>query len=145
MLEEGKVVSVAAGEQNAQVVMESSERCRGCAACLDNGGNRRPILARNLVQARPGDRVQVRIDAWSRIMSSLLIFLLPLIFFWVGYILCTSLFTWEEGLAALGGLALAGGYYGILAAVDRMRRRRGLLSIEIVAVLRSTTTNSSGS
>lgn len=108
--EEGKIISFKDGK--AVVQMEAGSQCTHCGArhaCSAMGGLVRQIEipAKNDVQV--GDHVTISYQSQSRIVSAIIVFMLPVLFLIAGYFIGFSLFGTEGKaiLTSLGGLGIA--------------------------------------
>lgn len=130
MTECGRVVAVEQ-DGSAKVKLEPGAHCGSCKAC-SAAGEYAVLPAGNRPGAVAGERVELRISAGLRINSALLVFLLPLIFFWAGYSAATAWLGAGEGGGALAGFTAVAVYGFLLAAVDRRRRSRGKFAAQII-------------
>lgn len=90
MRELGQVIRVR-GEL-AVLRVAKSTHCAGCNACqMFDDGQPREIVARNDISAKSGDMVEIEINPRIVIGHSLLIFIFPIIFMILGYILGAGL------------------------------------------------------
>ncbi len=106
----GKVVTI--NNDKVVVQMEAGSQCQHCGAkhaCTAMGGVVRQIEipAKNDVQV--GDHVTISYQSKSRIVSAIIVFILPVLFLITGYFIGFSLFGTEGKaiLTALGGLIIA--------------------------------------
>lgn len=107
----------------AQVVRVRESACSGdCHKCAGCGAATQTVVfeARNPIGAKPGQMVIVRSQSGPVLKAALVLYMMPLILFFLGYAVGFSL--WEKGtpLACLGfclGIALAVVY-------DRCRARK---------------------
>jgi len=86
----------------------STEACNGCKAeMFCNNKAHSNYLARNdkKIPVQPGDFVEVFLPPGKTILSTFIVFAIPLLLFPLGYILATSLFRFSELYGALAGLA----------------------------------------
>ncbi len=105
----------------AQVMLVRQSACSGdCHKCSGCGAAKETMLfeAQNPIGAKPGDTVIVRSGSGSVLAAAAMLYILPLILFFVGYILGENL--WHRGgltggLAFLLGLCLAGVYDRLVA------------------------------
>ena len=103
--------------------------CEECAGCGVSGAAVR-ARAENTIGAAPGQKVVVESDTGKMMKIVLLVYLTPIVLFFLGYF-----GTWFlKSDAARYGFAGLGFAAGILAAVayDRYLRRRGGLTFRIV-------------
>ena len=92
-------------------------------------------MAKNPLGAKPGDRVVVASDTGSILGAAALVYLLPILLFFVGYFAVGALVASEGGRIAVGGicfiLALA-----MVVLYDRRVKRRGSVTFSIVEICR---------
>ena len=97
----------------AQVLCLRQSACSGdCHKCSGCGAVEQKMLftAQNPIGAKPGDTVRVRTQTGPVLMGAAILYLMPLVLFMVGYLVCLT-WQWEF----LGGLA--GFVLGVLLAV----------------------------
>lgn len=102
----------------AQVLLRRSacsEDCHQCAGCGAKA-QRLMLTARNPIGAKPGDWVTIRTGTSTVLEAAAVVYVLPVILFFLGYLLGTLI--WQAG-ALLGGIAFV---LGIAAAVVYDRR-----------------------
>lgn len=95
----GTVVEAFEGKVKIEVV-----RGAGCKSCTMRGmcfGRNTPAVfeLENDIGLQPGDRVELEISPGSRVMSALLVFGLPMVFFFAGFIIARL---WTSELIAIG-------------------------------------------
>jgi positive regulator of sigma E activity len=106
----GKIVTI--NDENAVVQMEAGSQCQHCGAkhaCSAMGDVMRQIEIPAKNDVHVGDHVTISYQSQSRIVSVLLVFLLPVLFLIAGYFIGFALFGTEgKGiLTSLGGLVIA--------------------------------------
>ena len=127
--------------ENALVYREDSDACdRDCAGCAGGCGalispKRVEILARNSIGAGPGDRVMLETASAPVYWAMVLIFVLPVALFFLGYGIGSH---WNAGLI-FGGLGFLAGVTGAVLA-----GRRRELAFEITGYADGSTPNSPG-
>ena len=97
----------------AQVLCLRQSACSGdCHKCSGCGAVEQKMLftAQNPIGAKPGDTVRVRTQSGPVLLGAAVLYLMPLVLFMVGYLVCLT-WQWEF----LGGLA--GFVLGVLLAV----------------------------
>ena len=105
----GTVVGVAGRYARARVSTGSG--CSTCASsCTDVGPMRVVLRAANPIGAGSGDRVRLTVGRGARTRAGFVLYVLPLVFFFVGFIAATALarvagVALPEGLAVLSGFA----------------------------------------
>lgn len=96
--------------------------CGGCEACVFD--SRLLIQAENPVFAKPGDRVILESGTGGIIGAALLVYMLPVLLFFVGYAVGAA-FSLTQGLCVL--TSLAGLCAGAALAVLIGRRKREIV------------------
>lgn len=105
--------------------------CEECAGCGVSGAS---VYARakNPIGARPGQKVVVESDTKNMLGIVSLVYLVPVVLFFVGYFAAGALpEAWRYAAAAL---AFAAGI-GLAIAYDRRLKKRGGLTFTIVRLL----------
>lgn len=134
------VVTKLAGDGWAQIEVHRVSACGhdcsqcggGCAELTRTGPV--SVLARNPVGAQPGDRVVVESATKSILGFAAVVYLLPLVLFFAGYLIAHTLGTGEGAAIGTGGVCFALSL-AIAVLVDRRAaKRRGEL-FSIVSVL----------
>lgn len=105
--------------------------CEECAGCGVSGASVRAV-ARNDACAEAGQKVVVESSTKSLLGVMLLVYLLPILFFFIGYFATGSLKS--EGVRY--GIAIAAFLIGIIPAIvcDRRMKKSGALTFTIVRV-----------
>ncbi len=84
MEEVGRVVEVK--ENLVKVVIPTKEACQKCGACLLTALGKEAVAeAENKAQARVGDMVKVEIKEKTALTAAFILYVIPLIFFFLGY------------------------------------------------------------
>lgn len=106
--------------------------CEECAGC-GISGTAVHAKARNLCDARPGQKVVVESDTKKMLGIVAFVYLMPIILFFLGYVV-TALLTSKVALQYT--VATVGAVLGILLAVayDRRIRAKGGVSFSIVRI-----------
>lgn len=112
----------------------SAHACGSCDHCsMMEHAPEIVVLAENPVGAGPGDTVTVESATSSVLGAAVVLYLVPFLLFFAGYLIGNALH-WAEGMSiALGG----GGFFaGLLAAfaLDRLRRHRNVISFKVTAI-----------
>jgi positive regulator of sigma E activity len=132
MEEKGKVIKVSGGK--ATVRFERKAQCSKCGMCAFSPKS--PYFdmeLENSLGAGEGDTVTVSMPAGSVLLSSALVYLLPLLFTAAG--LAVGFFAGGQNLAALLGLAMLAAGFAALSLIDRILKKGGNIPIpKIVSV-----------
>jgi len=128
MTEEGRVVDVK--DKIAIVSISRSERCNGCTACRIFSDGKDEIIrleAKNLINAGVGDKVIIEVGAKRVVTSSLLVFILPIVSLFLGYIIGVNLlpsyfgnYISKEGCGIATGFLFLFLTFLILLIIDRV-------------------------
>jgi len=121
MSETGIVVALH-GDQ-AIVEMEASKDCEACGACRYTSSGRMVTPVRNSLDAGIGDTIKMDIEPRLVVAAALIVYLLPIALFFVGY----GLFSWlggQVGVAAepagiVGGIIFLVISFFTVARVDK--------------------------
>jgi sigma-E factor negative regulatory protein RseC len=116
-------VKTASPDGTAQVIRIRESACSGdCHKCSGCGAAKETIVftAENPVNAQPGDLVYVKTQSAPVLMGAAVVYLLPLLLFFLGYFLLDAM--WSLG-ALGGGLAFALGIGGVVM-YDRLVARK---------------------
>lgn len=107
----------------AEVFLTRQSACSGdCGSCGGCGAAKETLLvrAKNDAGARPGDRVVVETETGSVLLSAALVYLVPLLLFFLGWFGFASL-SWAQGLG--GGIGFLLGIVPVLLRNRSLRRR----------------------
>lgn len=111
------------GDGTAQVLHVRKSACSGdCHKCSGCGAVEQNMLftARNPIGAQPGQVVTVRTESGPVLAAAAVLYLLPLVLFFVGYLV--FFLAWEQGtLGGLLGFALG---FAMAAVYDRRVARK---------------------
>ncbi|MDY3618120.1 SoxR reducing system RseC family protein [Agathobaculum sp.] len=105
--------------------------CAKCGGCDTMVGQTITVTAKNAAGARTGDRVMIEGETRQLLSIAVLVYLLPLVLFFVGFA-CGSLAHLGEGLSALAGGVLF--VIGVLAAMQysRTAKARSAVTYRII-------------
>ena len=116
-------VKEAFDDGTAVVVHVRESACSGdCHKCSGCGAAKETIVfkADNPIKAQPGDLVYVKTQSAPVLMGAAVVYLVPLLAFFVGYFVLDALW----GLGALGGGAAFVVAIGAVVAYDRLIARK---------------------
>ncbi|MBW1660416.1 MAG: SoxR reducing system RseC family protein [Deltaproteobacteria bacterium] len=148
IFERAKVVGLDADK--AIIAKETSSACEGChlsGSCMSAGDVRcdKTFVALNKLGAKVGDQVEIGLSTGEFFISVLLIYLLPLILLFVGFVLGTHLAPFMEkrfgapmdptAVAVVFGVVFLAGSFALLYTFNRWCKKRGLFLPKIVRVL----------
>ena len=89
MIEQGEVVELV-GEKEAKVKVDRRSQCMGCphkGLCDPFGSNFMVIRAKNYINAKIGDKVEVQFSTEKRTKAILVLYIIPLILFFLGVVI----------------------------------------------------------
>ncbi len=112
-------IVTAVNGRKVTVELERGGGCKSCAMqgmCFSKGKPAVFELETDLILV-PGDRVTIEVSPRTRIISSLLIFLMPVVFLFIGYMVAAKFLT-ELASIGIGFLAMAGSFM-IVRIVDK--------------------------
>lgn len=116
-------IKTTAPDGTAEVIRIRESACSGdCHKCSGCGAAKETIVftAENPVNAQPGDLVYVKTRSAPVLMGAAVVYMLPLLAFFVGYFLLDALW----GLGVLGGGVAFGLGIGGVVAYDRLVARK---------------------
>ncbi len=121
MKETGEIVDVKGGV--AHILFHRTSMCAKCGACgMLAGQNDVTVTAKNTLNAKVGDRVEVEFAAKNALQSSLIAYVFPLIMLfvgiWLGYAIPQTIFPVKDVFAAILGLVFAVGAFLILKLLN---------------------------
>ena len=112
----------------AEVEVTRRSACgHDCAKCGGCGGMETQtmyVTARNSAQANIGERVLVEGETGQVLGLAVLVYVLPLVLFFVGYALGSVLFEREAAAALCSGVLFVAGILGGVLYSRRMKQRR---------------------
>ena len=108
-LETGTIVEIIGTE--AEVLLTGTEACKSCAArqaCNTLGGNTKKLLLKNTLKASPGDAIEFIVEEKGVVVSSIIVYLIPLLFLisgiWIGSVVHADFSIDQDSGAILGGI-----------------------------------------
>jgi len=137
MWQKGKVISIREDMKTAFITMETEKDCHGCKGCSGFGSGCELIFSNNKIDAKVNDEVLIDINAWSRTWSSILVFFLPIIIFFTGFLIFSQNMKLNQGLSSLAGFGFIGVYFTVLHYLDKVRIKKGKCSVEIISVVKN--------
>lgn len=119
----------------AEVAVERSTACGGncgsCEACAFQ--NTLKTLAHNKVGALPGQRVMVESSTSAILSAAMLVYVMPLVFFILGYAVANALGA-GEGLCILVSFAALVVSAAVLVYTQRGKRKRNEIKFDIIEI-----------
>lgn len=121
MKEIGTVIEV--NENKAVVKFNQSPACSGCTMSCAAKGKERIVEAFDRVGVKPGERVEVEFEERKALIGSALIYVVPLLFFIVGYTIGSLLASFfnlkSEGLAILSAFIFLAISYAFIGGLTK--------------------------
>ena len=127
MTQQGTIKKLLADDLAEVEVTRRSACGHDCAKCGGCGGLETQTLyvtARNSAQADVGERVLVEGETGQVLGLAVLVYVLPIVLFFVGYALGSVLFEGAAAAAACSGVLFAAGIFGGVLYSRRMKQRR---------------------
>ena len=127
MKETGEVIELKGN--TAQLLFHRTSMCAKCGACgMLAGQNEVTVNVKNILDAQPGDRVEVEFTSRNALQSSLIAYIFPLIMLfvgmWVGYVFPQEFFPEKDVLAAILGIVFAAAAFVVLRLLNPVLKRR---------------------
>lgn len=116
-------------EDDTVLVGCSNKACEGCKAQMFcNNKDDSEFLAKNdkAIQLKVGSTVELFLPPGKTILSTVLVFALPLCFFPIGYLVTKGAFHVNELLCALGGIAAMGIAFAVSALIG-IKNKKALM------------------
>ena len=129
-----EIGEVVAAGKTATVKIDRKKECDGCKMCSRRrGDNYVKMRADNVLGAKVGDKVEVRVEKTFTLQASALVYLVPLAFAAIG--LLVGFFTLNEKYAfGLCLMMLVVGYIIVVAADRLLRKKKGFTPV-ITAII----------
>lgn len=120
----------------AEVAVTRSTACGGncgsCEACQFQ--NELKTVAKNTVNARPGQKVTVETSSKVIFGAAMLVYIMPLVLFVLGYII-SSMFGASEGICVLVSFIFLVFSAFILVLSQRKKKKQKAIEFEIIEIL----------
>jgi len=132
----GTVVDI----QNGFAVVEYSrtDACNTCklkAFCFQKSGDVNTLTMKNELNVKKGDKIQFEISAQIRILSSFLVFILPIIFMIGSYFLCKSAVGLSENISIIISLVSIVAAFIVVKIIDGQIKKKALIQPKMVAIV----------
>lgn len=136
IFEKGKVVGI----QNNRVIVEveRSFNCKGCSLepfCMTGNANKTTFELINTLQAKKHDKVSFELNPGSRILSSFLIFIMPIIVLFLIYFFSKDLLLLSENVSILLSLISWGLSFLLLKFFNSRLRKTNFLKPKMVEII----------
>ncbi len=121
----GTVVEI----QNGFAIVEysRSDACNTCKLkpfCFQRGGDVNTLTMKNELNVKKGDKIQFEISPQMRILSSFLVFILPIIFMIGSYFLCKSAIGLSESISIIVSLVSIAVAFILVKIIDGQIKRK---------------------
>ena len=132
----GTVVDIQNGL--ALVTYSRSDACNTCklkAFCFQKGGDVTTLTMKNTLNAKTGDKIKFEISPQIRILSSFLVFILPIIFMIGSYFICKSAIGLSESVSIIVSLVSIAVAFIVVKIIDGQIKKKAMIQPKMVAVL----------
>lgn len=127
MYNEGLVMELKDDLATVKIVREGA--CgHDCATCGGCGGSETMIIAKNEINASVGQFVALEGDGII-VRRAFIVYMLPIIVFFIGYALGHYIFSFNEGLCALLGILFAAIDVAITVKYSRRQKEAGKIPV----------------
>lgn len=125
----GVVESVSGSEANVRVkrVSACGCNCAGCGGSCNAGDIM--IIAENKAGAGTGDRVELEMPSSKALSAAVWVYVIPLVFFVIGYMLSMSILH-SEPMSLLGGFAVMGAVYTAVILMNKKNKEKYRVVVE---------------
>ncbi len=132
----GTVVDI----QNGLAIVEysRSDACDTCklkAFCFQKGGDITKLTMKNNLNVKKGDMIQFEISPQMRMLSSFLVFILPIIFMIGSYFLCKSAIGLSENMSIVVSLVSIAVAFIVVKIIDGQIKNKAMIQPKMVAVI----------
>ena len=132
----GTVVDI----QNGLAIVKYSRSvaCNTCklkAFCFQKGGDVTTLTMKNELNVKLGDKIQFEISPQIRILSSFLVFILPIIFMIGSYFLCKSAIRLSESISIIVSLVSIAVAFIVVKIIDGQIKKNAIIQPKMVAVV----------
>lgn len=139
MTQTATVIELVDGKARIQVkrVSACAHNCDQCGGGCSEMMKSAPVsvLAKNPLGAKPGDKVIVASDSGSILGAAAVVYLLPIVLFFLGYFMAQAAGLLEGGCVAIGGVCFVLALV-IIIFMDRKMKRRSKELFSIVEICR---------
>jgi positive regulator of sigma E activity len=122
----GKVVEIKGRKVTVEICPASG--CASCGMCAGGNKSRFFTLDTN-VPVKLGDEVMIRLYGGSEVVSSLILFLMPILFMIIGFVIAFFVFHLPEGKATLAGIAGLGVSFIAVKLIDYLYGKKIYMDI----------------
>lgn len=121
----------------AEVEINRSSACERCGVCYGVGKSKMVGKAKNEVGAAAGDYVKLEIVQGSPLKAAAVLYLLPLLMFFIGYIVFANImgFMNRDIIGMIGGIVFLVFSYYIISKYEGIVKKKGWYQINIVEIV----------
>ena len=139
MTQTATVIELVDGKARVQVkrISACAHNCDQCGGGCSEMMKSAPVsvLAQNPLGAKPGDKVVVASDTGSILGAAAMVYLLPIVLFFIGYFIGQGAGMIEGACIAVGGVCFALALI-LIVVMDRKMRKRSKEMFSIVEICR---------
>lgn len=111
--------------------------CKSCGGCGPDSMTQITAVVENEPGARPGDTVRVESESRKVLGLAAVLYLVPLVLFFVGYFIASGPLSLGEGTSLIAGLGFIAAGFAVNRLVDRRLRSEPAVRFRVVEVLKS--------
>lgn len=121
----------------ADVEIKRSSACERCGVCYGVGKSKMLGIAKNEVGATVGDYVKLEIVQGSPLKAAAMVYLLPLLMFFIGYIVSSNIFEFinKDIIGMIGGIVFLILSYYIISKYEEKVKKKGWYQLNIVEIV----------
>lgn len=121
----------------AEVEINRNSACERCGVCYGVGKSKMIGKAKNDVGATTGDYVKLEIAQGSPLKAAAIVYLLPLLMFFIGYIVFANIigFMNKDIIGMIGGIVFLVFSYYIISKYEGKIKKKGWYQLNIVEIV----------
>ena len=122
-------------DDSALVEVKKGESCTNCklkSLCFHKGNEKTTFKIKNILNAKKGDKIFFVIEPKIRILSSFLVYIMPILLLVGTYFICKFILQLSENWSILAAILFIPLSYLILKFIDRIFIRRNLINPKMV-------------
>ena len=123
----------------AFVEVEKGEICNTCklrSLCFHKGDEITTFKIKNILNAKKGDKISFVIEPKIRILSSFLVYIMPILLLVGTYFICKFILQLSENWSILAAIISIPLSYLILKFIDRIFNKKNIINPKMVSILR---------
>ncbi len=129
-------------DNKATIIIQRHSACKKCGVCKIGTDEKTVVTqASNFIGAKAGDRVEVELSFGTLMSASLIIYIIPLLMFFIGCVIGFYLITIHSFgannpiVSFIGGCIFLIVTYLIIRKMDRMGKFRNKYNMDIVKII----------